>query len=166
MLGRLTGDEYGLTPRKIGQVLLQGVVIQVPAVAGELCVIEVGLPIVAKVATVDEDQLGTAVVCINTVFELMKRTVGFGRCTHGESTGRLFDNNLSVRRSVGVGRPARLTFWSGYGPPYLVHGGWHGNFFADFELVRHVYSPVGEGTTDPAPRFCMILLCSSYCTPS
>src|SRR5690625_3198434 len=153
MVRCLTGNEYGLTPRKIGQVLLQGVHIQVPSVAGELCVIEVGLPVVTEVATVDEDQPGAVVIGINEVFELVKRTIGFGRGTYGESAGRLFDNDLSVRRSIVIGRPPCLTFRSGNSPPYLIHCGWHGNFFANFELVRHVYSPVGEGATDPAPRF-------------
>lgn len=107
-------------PGKIGQVLLQRVHIQVPAVAGEFCVIEIGPPIATKVATVNEDQFGTAGIGITKVFELVERTIGVGRCTDAESTGWPLDNELSINRSVGLGRPAGLTFRTDQQPPVTL----------------------------------------------
>jgi len=112
--------------------------VEVPAVARERLVVELGLPVVAEEAAVDEPEHGGAAVTgLEEVLEGVEGAVGAFGGAHGQAHGRVTVHGEAFVGGVRVRGPCRLPLGGGDRLPHLLLRGLQHDLLADLEAVRH-----------------------------
>src|SRR5699024_4289244 len=145
--GPLRGDEHGGPAGEVLEILGQRVQVQVPSVSGQLAEVELGVPVVAEVAAVDEGEGGGAVSARgDQVLEGVEGPVLGLWSAHGQALVLLGLDHHPLHRLVGVWGPGGPTLLGGDSVPHLLRGRLQDGLLADLEVLGHGSAPQGVGS--------------------